>query len=63
MFVAPELIRSLETVGTSSISGASDFDENDKVEVLFKGLYNKSIRIRIWCYHCVFRQRNKMVPG
>ena len=40
MFVAAELIRPLESAG-SATTGASDFEENDKVEVLFKGLKKK----------------------
>ena len=37
MFVAAELIRPLEAVGGAGGASSSDFAENDKVEVLYKG--------------------------
>ena len=37
MFVAAELIRPLEDGGGAGHSDSSDFAENDKVEVLYKG--------------------------
>ena len=61
MFVAAELIRPLDSIGGVAHADSSDFVENDKVEVLYKGntLTNRLIGAYLVAYlmrtHFVFR--------